>query len=95
MLSGKHFMPEYLPIDEEHPCDPEDTYGLSKPLEKRSSRSQWLRIDAVVLRLLGVYYPDSEFAKIVYKFGINVPRLKMKMRGYIVGNTYQYVDARI
>ena len=64
MLSGKRFMPEYLPIDEEHPCDPEDTYGLSKPLEKRSAgRSQWLRIDAVVLRLLGVYYPDSEFAK--------------------------------
>lgn len=24
------FVPQYLPIDEEHPCQPQDTYGLSK-----------------------------------------------------------------
>ncbi|MDI9515171.1 MAG: NAD(P)-dependent oxidoreductase [Clostridiales bacterium] len=96
MLSGKRFMPEYLPIDEEHPCDPEDTYGLSKLLGEEICRSfsNGYGIDAVVLRLLGVYYPDSEFAKMVYKFGVNVPPIENENEGYIVGNTYQYVDAR-
>ena len=27
-ISGHDFMPKYLPIDEEHPCWPEDTYSL-------------------------------------------------------------------
>lgn len=95
-ISGNPFVPQYLPIDEEHPCTPEDTYGLSKLLgeEMCKSFSRAYGIEVVVLRLLGVYYPDDEFSKRIYKFNINVPPAKNKGEEYISGNTYQYVDAR-
>ena len=31
-ISDRPFWPEYLPIDEKHPCTPESTYGMSKLL---------------------------------------------------------------
>jgi len=95
-ISGTPFIPQYLPIDEEHPCTPEDTYGLSKLLGEEICKafSRAYGIDVVVLRLLGVYYPDNEFSKKIYNFNINVPPAQNEDEAYIIGNTYQYVDAR-
>lgn len=95
-LSGTPFIPQYLPIDEEHPCNPEDTYSLSKLLGEKicEAFSRAYGINTVVLRLVGVYYPDDELSKITYKFNINVPVPRNEDERYIIGTTYQYVDAR-
>ncbi|MCI8501906.1 MAG: NAD(P)-dependent oxidoreductase [Oscillospiraceae bacterium] len=56
-VSGNPFVPEYLPIDEEHPCWPEDTYSLSKYLteEVMKAFSRAYGINTIAMRLLGVY----------------------------------------
>lgn len=52
---------EYLPIDEDHPMAPEDTYSLSKFLNEDMYRAytRAYGLQTVALRLLGVYYHDS------------------------------------
>jgi len=95
-LSGTSFVPEYLPIDEEHPCVPEDTYSLSKLLDeeilKAYTRAYGIR--TVALRLLGVYYQDNAWCNDIYKFGITVPEAEDHERDYMISNTYQFVDSR-
>lgn len=95
-ISGTPFIPHYLPIDENHPCSPEDTYSLSKLLGEEICKAftRAYGMNVIVLRLLGVYYPDSDMSKNMYKFNINVPPATDEGNGYISGNTYQYVDAR-
>jgi nucleoside-diphosphate-sugar epimerase len=60
--SGTPFQVEYLPIDEDHPTRPEDSYSLSKLLNEEMYRaySRAYPIQIVALRLLGVYYPGHE-----------------------------------
>lgn len=57
-ISQQPYRVEYLPIDEDHPTHPEDSYSLSKLLNEEMygafSRAYGLR--TVALRLLGVYY---------------------------------------
>ena len=36
---SERFMPDYLPIDEDHPLRPEDVYGLSKEIGETIARS--------------------------------------------------------
>ncbi len=95
-LSGKSFMPEYLPIDENHPCMPEETYALSKLIDEEILKafSRGYGMKTIALRLLGVYYPDSERHRQMYKFGITVPAATTEKEGYLISNTYQYVDSR-
>lgn len=95
-LSGTPYIPDYLPMDEEHPCTPQDTYSLSKLLDeeilKGFARAYGIR--SVALRLLGVYYPDSERHRQMYQFNIEVPAVKEGETGYMNNTTYQYVHAR-
>jgi nucleoside-diphosphate-sugar epimerase len=37
-ISGEPWIPHYLPVDEEHPCEPEDTYSLSKYLNEETMK---------------------------------------------------------
>jgi nucleoside-diphosphate-sugar epimerase len=48
----RDFLPDYLPLDEEHPCRPQDPYGLSKELGEAIARSYTAKCDmeTVVLR---------------------------------------------
>jgi nucleoside-diphosphate-sugar epimerase len=95
-LSGTSFQPEYLPMDEEHPLLPEDSYSLSKVLGeeiyKAFVRAYDMRV--VAMRLLGVYYHDNERSRIQHQFNITVPAATPDNKGYLISNTYQYVDAR-
>ena len=95
-ISGTPFVPEYLPIDENHPCSPEDTYSLSKLLDEQICRSfaSAYGMQIVALRLFGVFYPDSEFHQKIYKFNINVPPAKNEKAASMFNGIYQYVDAR-
>lgn len=52
--------PEYLPVDDHHPLNPTDPYGLSKLLGEEMGRSFSLRgkLEIVVLRPVFVAYPE-------------------------------------
>ena len=54
------FVPDYLPIDEDHPNRPEDVYGLSKEIGESIARSYTRKgIETIVLRPSGVVTPDE------------------------------------
>jgi nucleoside-diphosphate-sugar epimerase len=90
-ISKKSFKVEYLPIDEEHPLCPEDTYSLSKVLneETMAAFSRAYDIQCVAFRLMGVNYPHAQ----THQFGVT-PEAKPGHVGGPIGTTYQYVDAR-
>ena len=57
--------PRYLPLDEEHPCDPDDTYGLSKLLGEQAC-GRWSRahdLSTISLRINGTWYVDRPGAE--------------------------------
>ena len=54
------FLPDYLPIDEEHPLRPIDSYGLSKQIGETIARSYSLKgVETVVIRPSGVVTPEA------------------------------------
>jgi nucleoside-diphosphate-sugar epimerase len=57
----RDFMPEYLPLDEDHPVAPQDTYGLTKEVVEAIARSYTNKCDmeTVVLRPPGVVTPEQ------------------------------------
>ena len=93
-LSGTSFQPQYLPIDEEHPLWPEDSYSLSKMLGEEIGKSfcRAYGMQMVAMRLLGVYYNTN--AMNMHEFNITVPDATDVDKGYMISNTFQYVDAR-
>jgi nucleoside-diphosphate-sugar epimerase len=94
--SGTTYTPQYLPIDEDHPCMPESTYALSKYLGeeigKAFARAYEMKI--IALRYMGIFYENNENSRKLYKFGINVEPADNQNKGQMVDNTYQYADAR-
>ena len=56
----KDWYPEYLPVDENHPCRPQDAYGLSKYLGEKILRfySRKENLEVITLRFAGVYDPS-------------------------------------
>jgi nucleoside-diphosphate-sugar epimerase len=63
--------PRYLPIDEDHPCQPQDEYGLSKLLAeitcKRYSDAYGLR--TICLRINNSWYLKREEAEVATQSG--------------------------
>ena len=54
------FLPDYLPIDEEHPLRPIDPYGLSKQVGEAIARSYSLKgVETAVIRPSGVVTPEA------------------------------------
>ena len=79
--------PNYLPIDEEHPTIPEDSYAMSKVVNEATAKSFQRRsgIDIYGLRINNVIEPH-EYAEIFPKFLKN-PDLRRR-------NIFSYIDAR-
>jgi nucleoside-diphosphate-sugar epimerase len=81
---GERFVPDYLPIDEDHPLRPEDVYGLSKEIGETIARSYGGKgLETVSLRPSGVVSPD-ELEQMRRDGG-------RKPAGF---QAYSYVDAR-
>ena len=81
---GENFMPDYLPIDENHPLRPEDAYGLSKEIGEAIARSYALKgLQTVSLRPSGVVAPEELEAM-----------KKAAGRRPLGFQAYSYVDAR-
>jgi nucleoside-diphosphate-sugar epimerase len=81
-------------MDEAHPLLPEDSYSLSKVLGEEICKSfcRAYNMRVVSMRLLGVYYYNWPLNR--HEFNITVPAATEQDKGYLVSNTYQYVDAR-
>ena len=79
--------PNYLPIDEEHPTIPGDSYAMSKVVNEATAKSFQRRsgIDIYGLRINNVIEPH-EYAEIFPKFLKN-PDLRRR-------NIFSYIDAR-
>ena len=80
----------YVPIDEEHPLRPEDTYSLSKLLDEHilAAFTRAYGIKTVALRLMGVDYPHDRR----HTMGSR-PEGRPDHVGGPIGGTHQYVDA--
>lgn len=68
----KHkIMPRYLPIDEEHPCEPQDEYGLSKLLGELTCKrySDAYGLQTICLRINHNWYLDWEGAQVAIRSG--------------------------
>lgn len=79
--------PNYLPIDEEHPTIPEDSYAMSKVVNEVTARSFHQRsgIDIYGLRINNVIEPH-EYAE---NFPAYFADPKLRLR-----NIFSYIDAR-
>lgn len=57
----KPWMPDYLPIDERHPCQSDEMYGMSKEIGELLGRGYARRygMKVICLRLCGVSYGDE------------------------------------
>jgi nucleoside-diphosphate-sugar epimerase len=85
LYASRPVLPEYLPLDERHPCVPEDPYGLSKVVAERLADAFAERgaVSLVSLRLAGVNF-DPSFATFTARW--TSPR---GARGF-----WTYIDAR-
>jgi nucleoside-diphosphate-sugar epimerase len=79
--------PQYIPIDEEHPTVPHDSYAMSKVCNEATARSFQARTGADIygLRINNVIEPD-EYARIFPGF-IDDPDQRRR-------NIFAYIDAR-
>jgi len=96
-LSGDPFVPEYLPIDEEHPCWPEDTYSLSKYLgeEIMKAFSRAYGINSIAMRLMGVYYANGKGSARLHTFNREQVYPEPGSKGDCIGGSvHMYVDGR-
>lgn len=64
-------IPRYLPIDEHHPSEPEDEYGLSKLLCEIACKrySAAFGIHTICLRIANAWYVDREGASVATRSG--------------------------
>jgi nucleoside-diphosphate-sugar epimerase len=79
--------PAYLPVDEEHPTVPEDSYAMSKVAGEVTARSFWARTGADIygLRINNVIEPH-EYADLFPDF-LADPSLRRR-------NIFAYIDTR-
>lgn len=81
---SERFVPDYLPIDEDHPLRPEDVYGLSKQIGETIAHSYSRKgLETVMLRPSGVVTPEE--LERIKKDGGRRPT------GF---HAYSYIDAR-
>lgn len=84
-------IPEYLPIDENHPQKPADPYGLSKKFSEEIAKyfAVCHNLSTVVMRITGVIFPsDSGYVVYPGKKAISFETLYKK------GEIYWYADVR-
>ncbi|UWR23682.1 NAD(P)-dependent oxidoreductase [Sulfitobacter sp. S190] len=82
-----HRLPDYLPVDEDHPTVPEDSYAMSKVCNEATARSFQARTHADIygLRINNVIEPH-EYKEIFPRF-VEDPSLRER-------NIFGYIDAR-
>ena len=76
--------PRYLPLDEEHPCEPQDEYGLSKLVGELTCKrySDAYGMQTICLRINANWHLDRKGAEIAVR------------SGFFRGNSGQYPELR-
>jgi nucleoside-diphosphate-sugar epimerase len=84
--AAKMWSPDYLPLDEEYPCAPQDPYGLSKIVGEQLADSfvSHTGMSVVSLRISGVNF-DLSYASLPQRW--TDPGAK-------IGTFWSYIDAR-
>ena len=80
------FAPDYLPLDENHPCRPQDPYGLSKVVAETAADS-FVRIHE--LTILSLRFPGINFEPDFRGFAE-----RFQDPGKKLGRFWSYLDAR-
>ncbi|WP_281886326.1 NAD(P)-dependent oxidoreductase [Paenibacillus sp. YYML68] len=85
-FAADYFEPKYVPIDEDHPQLPEDSYGLSKVVNEVTAEAFHRRtgMQVVSFRLGNILVPES-YAKVKARFEHPEDRLRI---------FWSYIDAR-
>lgn len=85
---SKPFTPDYLPLDEKHPCKPDDSYGMSKMIGEKLcyGYSRRYGIQIICLRLASILFPGSQDAE-HWVSQIDNPEL------YMIPNRVQFKDS--
>jgi len=106
-VSSKHSL-RYFPVDEEHPCKPEDLYGVSKLLSEKLAWMYSKRSDTIFigLRIAAVWFKSDEgiakVTEVLVNNYIKDPTALLyldvladeKRAIYTVDDIWEYVDAR-
>ncbi|MDR2133538.1 MAG: NAD(P)-dependent oxidoreductase [Treponema sp.] len=93
---GSGYTPPKLPVEEDDPVDsPMTSYDMSKYFNEIEGAgfSRAYGMNVIALRYMGVFYPDNDFARKMYKFGVDA-EARAQDKGLMIGDCGQYVDAR-
>ena len=86
LYAARFWLPDYLPLDENHPCKPQDPYGLSKVVGEKvaDSFASSHEIKIASLRFPGVIFDPSyeSFSE------------RWQDPAFRIGRFWSYVDAR-
>jgi len=70
-FSREPMTPRYLPVDEEHPCEPEDEYGLSKVIDEMMCRRYSLAygLSTLCIRICSAWHMDRPGSEVAARSG--------------------------
>ena len=82
---SKDFTPEYIPIDENHPTNPQDPYGLSKIACEQilKSYSHKTDIQTISIRMPWVWVPEKEMLEFYQSLVSNYQQWHKNLWAYI------------
>lgn len=86
LYAAKIWPPDYLPLDEEHPCRPQDPYGLSKLLGEKVADGF---ATSHSMAILSLRFPGVNFDLTYERFSE-----RWKEPGARLGGFWSYIDAR-
>lgn len=87
--------PLYLPIDEEHPCRPQDSYGLGKLVGEQIAQSYTRRagLETVALRICLVLFPDVQFCRDLVKRRLSDEPMEKSKSLYVYNHVFDVARA--
>ena len=86
VFANEYRMPEYFPLDEEYPCNPMDSYAMSKIINENTAKAFQARTGADIYCLrIGNVIDPVDYAKFPEYF---------KDPGFRRRITWSYIDAR-
>jgi nucleoside-diphosphate-sugar epimerase len=83
----RHFLPDYLPLDEAHPSKPQDPYGLSKVVGEQIA-------DSIASTHPQMTIASLRFPGIIFDFSYEIVRQRWNDPKGRAGGFWAYIDAR-